>query len=428
MSCSYELCQNQPRFICKCKPNVHYCANHSSIHCSLKGEHELKSLFTHLDDSTFSSFIQRQLSTHSAISSIIQYINHKSASLIQQIVKLRDQSTLQLSQNLESIHLSIKSAHKTHEILTQDYINYLETEDYDLNIDYPEPGRLESEIFDFFTQDFTLNLKLVPNQKSDLVKSFVFFEKNSKNLNIFDLVDMKTNIIQVNSQDVFGDYAGWCRLPGRKVFHFGGQLTAFYPPVSSTYLIDVDSGQIEQKQDGLNKKYTVGVCAFISPHVYVFGGSGLLSSLYSESEKFDIEKNEWSSISMLPFGSDYNSCIIKNSEIFVSGYRLGVFVYSPQLDSYSNSLELDSGNKILLIEGNTVFLLYGSKIYTQEEENWIRSSSLTILSEETVLKSYPVKRGTSFYFILSDNFVYKFNLVTGAVDRVKALQCNEGFW
>ena len=428
MPCSYEFCQNQSRFVCKCKPNIQYCANHSTIHCSLKGEHELTSLYTHLDHSSFYSFIQRQLSKHSAISSIIQCINHKSAELIQQIVKLRDQATLQLFQNLNAMELEIKSTYKSHEILTQEYINHLETEDYDLHIEFKEPCRIESEILDFFTQDFTLNLKLVPNKNSDLVKSFVFFEKNSQNLNIFDLVDMKTKIIQVESQDYFGDYAGWCRLPGRKIFHFGGQLTAFYPPVLSTYIIDVDSGKIEQKQDGLNKKYTVGVCSFISPHVYVFGGSGLLSSLYSESEKFDIEKNEWTSISMLPFGSDYNSSIIKNSEIYVSGYRLGVFIYNPQLDSYRSSLELDSGNKILLNEGSTVFLLYGSKLYTQEEETWIKSSNPTILSEEIVLKSYPVQRGTSFYFILSDNFIYKFNLVTGTVDRIRALPYNEGFW
>jgi hypothetical protein len=429
MICSYDICQEPARFQCLCKSsNLYLCPTHSSDHCLSKGPHELQNLYTHLSDSQKALFIKSQLKTYEILHQLTEKITKKCSELIHSILTYQRQVLNDLNNKKSESLNHLTSVLNSNSVPNPIYQKYLETEDFDLTIDPLNSSKLDSELFDFFSQDFSIYLKLVPSRESsELLKSFVWFEKNSKKVIEFDLLCMESRSFEVESEDFFGDYAGWCQLPQRKVFHYGGQLNRLYSPLMSTYFIDVDFKKVEKKADGINKKYTVGVCAFFKPFVYVFGGSGMLSSLYSDCEKYNVYEDKWSSICCLPFGSDYNCAIVKDSGILVSGYRLGVLFYDIGKDCYENLMELNSGAKILLLEGSIVYLLFGNKVFVKDSEQWVLSEKRNILSEEVVLLSYPVKRGTSFYFAMSDSFLYKFNLVNGNLDRIKLVQSQDFF-
>ena len=113
----------------------------------------------------------------------------------------------------------------------------------------------------------------------------------------------------------------------------------------------------------------------------------MLSSLYSDFEKYNVYEDKWIRICCLPFGSDYNCAIVKESGILVSGYRLGVLFYDIGKDCYENLMERNSGAKILLLEGSIVYLLFGNKVFVKDSEQWVLSEKRNILSEEVVLLS-----------------------------------------
>lgn len=376
-----------------------------------------------LDDGCKKKYIKKIREKFDAVDLLLFKINQKAYSLIRTVIKSCEVAANNLKKLKSELLDQCLSALNNSEVLIEDYREYLEVEDYNFILMYEQESHLESRIEDYFSVDFTMSIKLEPSiESSEFAKSFAFFEKNSKVLTIYDLLDMKVKSAPVESEDYFGDNAGWCRLPGRKVFQYGGQLNSFYPPLNTTYIIDIDSKTVSKKAEGPYKKYAIGVCAHIDPYVYIFGGSGLLGSLFSESEKYNLSTDSWHTISNLPFPSDYNSTVTKNNTIYVTGYQIGIFKYTPDTDDYTLSFDLNTISKILIEEAGNLYLITERGVFVSQDHQWTRIKKQTVIREEAVLSSYPVKRGNYVYFLMSDSYLFKFNLTTFEVERAKMLE------
>ena len=426
MDCKYENCLTKAKFGCFCKEiEVRLCDVHANTHCLLQGTHKLCPLYTHLDDQSKHKFIKKLREKIDAFDILVHKISQKSYSLLRAIIKTTESAVSKLKEQQRNLINKCLSAMKNSEVLVKDYKEYQEVEDYNFVLMFELENQLESRIEDYFSVDFSMSIKLEPApEASELNKSFVFFEKNSRTLNVFDLLDMTGGASTVNLEDSFGDKAGWCRLPGRKIFQCGGQLSTLYPPLSASYIIDVDTRTVSSKPEGPWRKYAVGVCSYLEPFVYVFGGAGLFGSLLSESEKFDLLNETWTSISPLPLPSDYNSSIVKNPFIYITGYQIGLYKYKIDTDQYSSSFDLFVASKVLIEDNGLVFILCEKGVFLVQERNLIRSKKQSLIKEEAVLTSYPVKKGNSVYFLMSDGYLFKFNLTTLDIERLTLLGYN----
>lgn len=426
MNCIFENCYSKAKFGCSCKESeVSLCDVHANLHCVLQGNHKLSSLYTHLDDSSKYKFLKKTREKFEAIDILIHKINQKSYNLLKTIIKSTESAVNKLKEQQKDLMNQCLSALKTNEVLKKEYKDYQEVEDYSFVLMFEQESQLESKIEDFFSVDFSMYIKLEPiAESSEYNKSFIFFDKNSKILNIYDLLDMTVKSFPINQEDYFGDNAGWCRLPGRKVFHYGGQLNTLYPPLNSSYIIDVDTRTVSIKPEGPWKKYAVGVCSYVDPFIFVFGGAGLFGSLFSESEKFDLKNETWTTISSLPLPSDYNSSVVKNSIIYITGYHVGVFEYMIETDKYRSNFDLFIAGKVFIEENGNLFILCEKGVYILQEDKWIRVKKQSVIREEAVLTSYPVKKGNYVYFLMTDSYLFKFDLTNFDVQRVKMLEYN----
>ncbi|OMJ79024.1 hypothetical protein SteCoe_21055 [Stentor coeruleus] len=232
------------------------------------------------------------------------------------------------------------------------------------------------------------------------------------------VIDNSVSKVDLDIEDFLGIQPGFCRLPQRRVFYCGGLLSEFYRPIVSCYIIDPRENIAQKYPDMPNRKYSAGLCTYQNNYIYVFGGALIFGIFSSRSERLNLEARAWESIANLPKASDYNSSAIIKDTILVTGYRIGVFSYIPSTDTFQSLISATSGSKILFSEEDSGFLIHGDCIFEYTNNLWEKVAKNDVVPNNPYLISYPVKHGKWVYFLLSNNYLYKFDLFEKIVEKV----------
>ncbi|OMJ82235.1 hypothetical protein SteCoe_17141 [Stentor coeruleus] len=422
IKCSMQPCTNPVKFKCLCKDQKFLmCQEHSSIHCQEPGLHKLLLVFKSLDQLSVNLYVNKSMEKHNTLKTIKSMLRERTFDLINIIYQKYFEAVKKINNKQSLIRKNIKSALFTKEILIKDYASFLEMEDCDFDVNplLFDTVDIEKKTDEFFDKNFYEGVIKVPSDKSvEMVKSMIFFQQNTKTLTNISLLDLSVTKKTMNLPENMGASAGWCRIPKGKIFHYGGQLNPLYKPLCSCYIIDPQNLTAEKCPDGPNRKYTIGPCALLNDKIYIFGGSGVLGSLLSNSEMFSLIDNTWTTIANMPIASDYNCTAIYKDSIFVTGYRIGVLLYSPVSNTYKELTQTVQGMKIVFTDSHSIYVLHMGTIIEFTNGAWEILTKDSNLPVEPYLLSYPIKHSIWIYFILSNKSLYRFDLTTKSINCI----------
>ncbi|CAG9335827.1 unnamed protein product [Blepharisma stoltei] len=158
------------------------------------------------------------------------------------------------------------------------------------------------------------------------------------------------------------------QLPNGKLFCFGNGLLS-----GITVLIDVNGG-LEVLPSGT--PCYLSSCIYFNNSIYCFGGKN--KGTLPLSKRFDLDRNRWIQLTLLP-KSDYScNSIIFNGNILISGYRnRKLLLYSIDIDSFSSiPYEFAEKTRKILINAERLYLIEcPGSIYESEigsDMNWKR--------------------------------------------------------
>lgn len=423
--CSLQPCINSIKFKCLCKgQNIFICQEHSHIHCQEPGSHKLLQIFKTLDQPSANLYANKRMEKHNALKVIKSMLRERTTELINYIYQKHFEAVKKIDNEQNLIRKNIKSALLNKEILIEDYASFLEMEDcdFDINSLIVDISDIEKKTDEFFNKNFCEGVVKVPSEKGvDMVKNMIFFQQNTKTLINLNLLDLSVAKKTIYLPENMGASAGWCRIPQGKIFHYGGQLSSLYKPLNTCYIIDPQNLIAEKCPDGPYRKYTIGPCALLNNKVYIFGGAGVLGSLLSNSEMFCLTNKTWTTIANMPVASDYNCTAIHQDNIYVTGYRIGVFLYSPIPDTYSELTQAVQGIKTMFTDSHSIFVLHMGTIIEFSNGVWEILTQDSSLPSDLYLLSYPIKHSIWVYFVLSNKSLYRFNLTTKSVDCITLL-------
>ena len=345
-------------------------------------------------------------------------------SILLQLITKRSNSALEKFVQLEENIFRIQEkARESNEIPIEEYLQYLNQDDFffSSNLSLLNTSECSAAINTYFSNNILESLTFVQAySSSSLTKSMIFFVRNSKVLVNIDMQSLNLTKTKMNLKNRKGSHAGWCRLPGARVFHCGGQTGYLKKPLKSCFIIDKIANTLETMTNG-PRKYTVGACAYLEDIVYVFGGSGILSVTLQNSEKFDLSTKEGTILQQLPMPSDYNSTSVQDRSIIITGCRLGAIIYKTGTNTYTEEMPSIFGHKIMISEGENVYILHSGSLIKRFYGQWNCINKTTGVPHEDFLVSYPVNYGNYIYFLLSSPTytIYRFDILSKRTELVK---------
>lgn len=136
---------------------------------------------------------------------------------------------------------------------------------------------------------------------------------------------------------------------------------------------------------------------------------------------FCLTNKTWTTIANMPIASDYNCTAIYQDNIYVTGYRIGVFLYSPIPDTYSELTQVVQGIKTMFTDSHSIFVLHMGTIIEFSNGVWEILTQDSSLPSDPYILSYPIKHSIWVYFVLSNKNLYRFNLTTKSIDCITLL-------
>jgi hypothetical protein len=250
-------------------------------------------------------------------------------------------------------------------------------------------------------------------------KRLFYLENGTKNLccvNPFAEIDQK---VQLKLAENLSLFAGLCEIEPNKLFYYGGtQGTCNY-----TFIIDNELKTIVKREPNKPKSY-IGICAMINGFVYIFGGYLNNSKYTEESEKYYIPTDQWFPVTNLPIKSAYNSCVSKDSEIFITGYQPDkLYIYDTKFDAYTNYGNFTgSSYKVLCLTQGILYVFDKNKVYKSEDGKVFAIVNQSSNLPNNYLITCPVRCGKGIYFVLEDTTIYRFDLSTETISMLRKVK------
>lgn len=422
-SCFVENCAKFVNFKCECfKTLTFMCKDHSNFHCENPGPHKLVCILTQIDHATKADFLKKNYERRQFISSLKAKLISETSELINIISRNTNNAMAKLIIEEDRILRSQEMAREDNKIPTDEYLKYLNHEECDLTLDLSlfNISTLEHYLDEYYSKSFLSALKTVQSVNSlSFTKSMVFFMRNSNTMINIDIGKLVMSKAKVELDNCLGSHAGWCRLPSNKIFHYGGQTSNFHKPLNCCYVIDTLSNTADKRLDGPVRKYAIGTLAYLDRCVYIFGGASTLGGLVSDSERYDINGNQWTILQPLPTSSDYNTTVVNGMDIVITGYRLGILIYLVGKNIYKEEIPNKEGQKIMFSEGENIYILHSGALLERSNGAWACINKTTHIPDDPYLVSYPVRSGNFIYFLLSNETMYRFDLINKSLERVK---------
>ena len=360
MECIILNCPKKPEYICNCKDSgIVLCKPHSIDHCLENGHHKLKKINKDLNEYDSAVLAEILLANHNILQDLKKKLSNIASKLISAIYKENNKIMKTILLKEKNISSALSKIATEKEISFESYDNLIKDEGLEFKLDeaFFKISEIEWSVKKFFSANFLESVQKQHNSSNIFTSTLGFFKKNSKDFVKFDVKTFKTEVIPMNLDCNMGSLAGWCQLPNKKIFHYGGQKSALKIPLTKCCIIYPEINYIEMKADGPVPLYKIGLCCYHNDYVYLFGGSTILSALSSEVYRYDLINDNWQKLQSLPFRSDHNSCITKNYNIWVTGSKLGLLEYDITNNCYNEKFCKSDSYKLIFRDEKTVYLL-----------------------------------------------------------------------
>ena len=408
--CEFEGCGEAPEFICECSNKFSkFCAQHLDVHAET-GLHNIS---------------ENYFSINQGKSKMISFQCKNSLKLLKTFRENAiAESKAQISQIIESTQKSCARFRDLEETYTL-VLEYLQRFDKIVKKQYPSPA--EKFIVKYLNTPNAIYTDLLENKgeppelelQPDYTSGFMcFFEDKTKNFNIIDPLSSKDMQFTLEISDELSIRGAFCELPNNKFFCYGG-YNAGYTDVA--YIIDIKNRTGEKRKSSI-KKYSMGVCVHHQGEIYVIGG--VHQGNKTSSERYTISSDSWAEISNTPAKTQDNCCVLVENNIFIAGGGpCCIFQYSIPNDTYSSFGEFMSGYKVILKGAKNLYLLDSGNLYESTNSSFTTFSILNSVTgiPNKKLISYPVRKDSAIYFLLDDNRIYKFELVSKQISTLRLL-------
>ena len=244
------------------------------------------------------------------------------------------------------------------------------------------------------------------------------FDDKTKIFNIIDPFSAKDLKFALNIQDKLSNFGGFCELPNSKFFCYGG-YNGGYTDVA--YIIDIKNLTGEKRKSSF-KKCAMGVCVHYQGEIYVMGG--YQKGPKPKSERYTIASDSWANIANVPSETQSNSCILVDTSIYIAGACSScIHQYSILNNTYKSFGNFSTENKVLLQGTNNIYILDSVNLYKSTNLSCTAFTCLRSISiiPNKPLISYPVRKDSTIYFLLSNNVIYKFDIVSNQLCPLRRL-------
>ena len=166
-------------------------------------------------------------------------------------------------------------------------------------------------------------------------------------------------------------------------------------------------------------KSCIGTCTQYKDNIYVFGGKIAPGAANNICERYEISSYKWYAIRPFPVATYNNTSVLYKENIFVTGYNCKtVYSYMIATDSYvDTSVGLNLSYKILCKAAGKVYLFEAQRLFEYDNDKWSNLNIPTVVPNSYLL-SYMIRNEENVYFLLSDNFVYRFNIPSKKVKKL----------
>lgn len=429
MSCSYGSCSERADFYCGwCKGyRIELCKRHSSEHCAETGQHKLSKLYCLVEENQKGNLLE--IMSHK-LASLID-LKSKVLSITNNLVKYiyqQGQKSLDLIQEAQNeLYQHIKSLNISNEILQTTYENLTKLEGLEFILDTAllDYSSISTEIEGFYSKNFLSSIKSQHPDTKNYTTIISYFARNSKNLITFNVANSKYESVAIDIEKPMGNCAGWCLLPEKKVFYYGGQKNALYAPLDICCIIDPETNKLEMKRRGPIKLYNIGLCSYFDDNVYMFGGLTNLGLIVANSYKYSIVNDTWADIAPLPSPSGFNSSALVSGNIMITGKMFTLLMYNPQTNTYLEKISKAEYSKFLLPYGYKFFLFCKRVLIEGDLVSSKYVNKKTIISDDSTLKCYPVLHLSWIYFELSDGNLYRLHTRTKEIENMGRINASD---
>jgi hypothetical protein len=417
-SCFYAGCKQQAVCYCACKEGfVVACEMHGSTHLeeNLNGVHSMKQMYRKVDGLTKNSQIKQLNDTMFYMRKTEENIGITVTQTIAAINRMQSMYQKYFKEKLDGLRKLLETLTKTEkELALPGFENWKSTtrtlmkhsDDVAVKIaSASEKSITEFEKVLLLFQETTMR---IDTAQKGTTNELYFFKPGTRTLCKYETETNELLESEINTETEQGSLAAICQVDGNKLFTSGG----YGPYRDTTLLIDLDTKQAEILPSG-----RIRACAsatLVNKSIYVFGGSCRKGN-WDETDRFDLEHKNWTSLSNLPMPTSNTSVISYGKFLVVSSSSCNVFKYGITEDSFEIlTAEVPaSANNILLVDRGNLYLLVNRTLFRSYETNlyeWsVAEENIGECMRETTAK--PVYRGRFAYFYANyvDKSVYRFD-------------------
>lgn len=298
------------------------------------------------------------------------------------------------------------------------------------NIEYED---LKKTVNKYTKTDILQGLTLVNNLEVQIKKCFFIdlipksiiqeFYDYDKNLYFVytgsdELIEFSPSSLMYKAHNAIGLGNGGggnsiCFIPGNKVFTYGGCYNEYS---DKAYEIDLITYKLKELPNGI--KRTAAQATYFNDRVYIFGGYFFDKNefFYNSSNCYDIQQNQWLSLSNMPVGIAFTTSILLDDNTFLiagSSRQPKSFIGTYSINTNSYSLMSDKMNShnisVLVQDGENVYLI-GKNIYTAkitQLSKWKKNGKANVVN---LVSSSVVIHKRIAYFADTASHVFSFHL------------------
>ena len=215
---------------------------------------------------------------------------------------------------------------------------------------------------------------------------------------------------------------GFCRLPDGDLFIYGGlKFNTIEDFSSSAYRISCTTNEVSLVSHHNRPRSYLSEIMYHEDSIYIFGGLDQSGTLH-DVERYNLRINHWRQMSNFPVDIYWTSCTKLDSVALVLPYNhTMLFAYEFITDSYKEISNLNcapNSHKIVFTALAKVYILTDNRLYES-----LYDCELKVIDANTGVPNQhliaPVNRvKLEIYFMLSDAYLYRFDLKKNTVQRL----------
>ena len=405
--CFVEGCKRIPAFECNCSENMYMCIDHNGRHMLNEGIHTLTRISFLPTNSSIDSYLKKYKEIMASYNLIIKNTREFCFSVIQNL----NASAEKVLKEINQLKCFIKGVMKN--LLLKTEFRYSEMVQFDsISIQDLSSRELNSKFINkSLKQCFNETIEALTRFKNSDEYAFTFLDPKTKNLRQINLENFQRYLIEFKTDD-FEHGSACCRIGDNMYFLYGGSK---YPKIP--FILNVKTDEIKRLNNNVPIT-SAGVCLY-EKKIYIFGGSEPNNITSSKSYRFNLEKNEWTSISPLSQKSGYTTCSSFSSRIVIVGLNINsVLEYDRRKNRYYDFSKLEAEGEryifhnFVVAEKNFLYEIEDKKLIVREEIKFA-------IGKLNIYGSF--QRRGFIYFVNFDRQLFRISTTAKNVERINYL-------